>query len=815
MSSTKTKTITAKTEFKITDFCDEEQMPYFFTIVKLNSKGIKTPTLPKNFPDYTYEEAMKWNESKKDIVSYNKIFVLLKKSKYMVIDFDDALNFEERFKKYGGENYFTKSSGRNLPHLWRLKEDDDFSKNITKVDGEEVDFIYSYICERRDAKMVCYDKTGAEMPSFDFQKLHPKPVSKKALQEKQNAPQPVRSPQTIGDNNHHNRLLKHLINHSRDETIASYSVWLKMGFACKSVFPPDIWFEVFKAYSKLSTDPSHCPDYVDYDTWEKMFEGEPQCGIPTILEYSKMNNEEEFNTIETTYREEERKKLMEEGKKNLLKSINEPPELPEGYDEPPPELPEGYDEPPPDDDAEFMDAEYGVEDEKPSYAVKKAEFEIKHAKITSLGLYVTLNPDGSSTFKEPSKFKEGYRHYKFYQRITDEETGAVSFRPKSFLGEWLEDEKMRTYDFVGVFPPPLVVPPRTLNLWSPFVASTYEGEYQKNEKALEMFKKHILILCNNEKDAADYFINWLAQMFQFPAVKTRMITLISKEGAGKGRLMDLIRLLMGDKKIFETAEPSKSVWGHFNGRMNDCFLVNLNEMCIKEAEGAEGQIKRLVTDTALDINKKGIDPFPIDSYHRFLVTSNNEMPMKSKKDDRRNFIVRSSDELIGNFKYFNEFTAMMNDLDSRRTIYDYLMSIPELQNFGLIVPPKTEHQTEIQEQTRDNYDRWLEHFTFANRNSKEPILKYTATQLCSIFVKWTGTNGIKFETSSVKIAIALKRLGISGVGKIKTQGVIYTTLDIEALKFHYNIQSGCLIDLGLSGVIGLKDDVEEAEDDLI
>jgi hypothetical protein len=789
MTETTTKTITKSVEFSITDLCDEEQIPYLYTIERPNSKGVKTPTLPKNFNNITFEDAMEWNRLKKDIVSYNKIYIILKKSKYMVIDFDDALNFEARFQKYGGENYLTKSSNRKLPHLWRLKEDDDYSKNITKVNGEEVDFIYTYICERRDAKMICYDQTGANMPTFDFKTLHPKPISKKMLEEKQNAPQPVRSAPNTTNNDHHNRLLSHLMNHSRAD-IGSYSVWLKMGFACKSVFTPDLWFEIFKAYSQMSSSADHCPDYVDYDAWEKMFEGEPQCGIPTILEYSKTNNEEVFNKIETDYREGERKKAMKEGKACLLKSLSEPPEMPE-------------------EAADFLDEMYGgEEDDKPSYAVKKAEFETKHSKITSLGLYVTLNADGSSHFKETSKFKEGYRHYKYYDRMINPKTGAVRFIQRPFLPEWLDDENIKTYDFVGVYPPPLVAPPRTLNMWSPFVAATHEGEYVKNLEALEMFKKHILILCNNEQHVADYFIHWLAQMFQFPAVKTRAITLISKEGAGKGRLLDLISLLMGDRKIFETAEPSNNVWGKFNGRMNDCFLVNLNEMCMKEADGAEGQIKRLITDKRLDINKKGIDSFPIDSYHRFLVTSNNEMPMKSKKDDRRNFIVRSSDELIGKFQYFKDFTAMMDDLDSRRTIYDYLMSIEGLEDFGLVVPPMTEHQEEIQEQMRDNYDRWLENFTFVHRNSKEPILKYTATDLCAIFVKWTAKNGIKFETSSIKFAIALKRLGINGVDKGRSNGTNYTAFNIEALKIHYNIKSGCLLDLGLDGIKGLKDDTE-------
>ena len=36
--------------------------------------------------------------------------------------------------------------------------------------------------------------------------------------------------------------------------------------------------------------------------------------------------------------------------------------------------------------------------------------------------------------------------------------------------------------------------------------------------------------------------------------------------------------------------------------------------------------------------------FEIKSHHRFMITPNNEALLKTTKDDRRNFIIRCSDE---------------------------------------------------------------------------------------------------------------------------------------------------------------------------
>ena len=71
-------------------------------------------------------------------------------------------------------------------------------------------------------------------------------------------------------------------------------------------------------------------------------------------------------------------------------------------------------------------------------------------------------------------------------------------------------------------------------------------------------------------------------MIQYLAVKSICPTLISKQGAGKGTLLLLIRKMLGTEKVFETATPSRDIWGDFNGKMAHAFFVNLNELSKKE-----------------------------------------------------------------------------------------------------------------------------------------------------------------------------------------------------------------------------------------
>ena len=46
---------------------------------------------------------------------------------------------------------------------------------------------------------------------------------------------------------------------------------------------------------------------------------------------------------------------------------------------------------------------------------------------------------------------------------------------------------------------------------------------------------------------------------------------VSNEGAGKGSFLKLMSLMLGSSRVFETTQPSRDVWGYFNGLMTDKF----------------------------------------------------------------------------------------------------------------------------------------------------------------------------------------------------------------------------------------------------
>lgn len=420
------------------------------------------------------------------------------------------------------------------------------------------------------------------------------------------------------------------------------------------------------------------------------------------------------------------------------------------------------------------------------------EFEKTHCKVVNKSIFVKIT-DEKSVLMTLKQLETAYAHMSFDTYTQDgkvmiskcEKTDTVI--PQSFIKRWVSHcHNIRRYEDMDVYPNPSFCPLNILNMWSPFACEKFTTEYIKNDEGLNYILNHIKILCNNDEIVYDYFIKWIAQMIQYPEIKTICITLISDEGSGKGTLMKLIQKMLGSDKYYETSKPSRDVWGDFNAIMKDTFFVNLNELSKQETLQAEGAIKTLITDEAMTINQKGISQYKVKSYHRFIITTNNDDPIKTKKGDRRNLIIRSSDEKKGNSEYFDTLNAYLDDDNVIRTCYDYFKSIEGMNAFRSIKLPTTEYQEDMKGINESPIEQWLKYFV--EQNSELETVTLACGRVYDTFKSWCEINKVKYDVTSVKFAVRLKNLKIDGVEKGQHTKKGNTVLfDIEKLKNHFNI----------------------------
>ena len=406
-------------------------------------------------------------------------------------------------------------------------------------------------------------------------------------------------------------------------------------------------------------------------------------------------------------------------------------------------------------------------------------FELTHAKIINREIFIK-EEDNIITCMTRKHLVTAYEHLVFEYNKDDIRVQG------NFISKWVKNNPiMRCYTDIGIYPNNSKCPKNIYNMWRPFDMELV-NDYEEKLDELAVILNHIKILCGNDEVVSDYFIKWIAQMIQYPEVKTICPTLISKEGSGKGTLLLLIEKMIGSSKYFETTDPLRDVWGNFNGRMANKFLVNLNEMSKKDTLECQGKIKGLITDGKLTINNKGMNQYEIQSYHRFIITTNNEDPITTKSDDRRNLVIRTSDELKGNDEYFKKFYKMMDDVNVVKTFYEYLKNIPDMENFREIPIPQTEHQNDMKDMNMDIEERWLRDMV---QNHEKDFVMSNPESLKK-FMDFCNDNGIDYKTNAIKLGMKIKRLLGDCIQKdrdTKSRNTIFL-LDKMKTKFNMGVQ---------------------------
>jgi hypothetical protein len=514
------------------------------------------------------------------------------------------------------------------------------------------------------------------------------------------------------------------------DKINNYKDWIKIVWALRS--ESEQYKEVAREISKLSKTTKHPYTKYDEEGFEKAWDDykSDSISIGTFYHYCKESNEKKYKAI--------------------IEKYTPKPEV---------KLPDGRD-----------------------YESVKRKFEETHLLISNKGLFIRQTEDDNILMSKTHLITAN-------ERISYDVVVKDEVKSKCFIHDWLKDDQNRMKYDMAVYPPDTQCPDSVYNLWRPFTMETIQLA-SKNEEAITMIKNHIKIMSGNNNIVANYFELWIAQMIQFPSVKSICPTLISDEGAGKGTLMRLFEKMLGRDKILQTTKPSQTVWGNFNGLMKNAFLVNFDELSKKEGEGADGFIKGLITEPRITINDKGINPYELSSFHRFIITTNNEDPIKTSKRDRRKLIIRSSDELIGNREYFNKMYAMLDDDNAVKSIYEYFKTLPGADKFKDIPIPETEYSLHIKEAYTSPIELWVKNVT--QQHIDEETVEMTASEQYDDFIQFKLDGGINFECSNVSFSLKLKNLKIDGVGEtIHTRTGKKRVFEIEKLKGYFKI--GCLL----------------------
>ena len=366
----------------------------------------------------------------------------------------------------------------------------------------------------------------------------------------------------------------------------------------------------------------------------------------------------------------------------------------------------------------------------------------------------------------------------FHNYFTHLSTIAGKNRGKAWA-EW--PDKAFFNNGIGFYPNVNKLPKGCYNLFEGWHCKPMQGDSS-------FIINHIKnILCNGNQEAGDYFIQWLAHIFQYPDVKPSVaVFLKSVEGTGKGSLFRLLQKMLG--VYTSQINGAELVTRNFNGILTAKLLIFADEVNLIERDVFD-KVKGLISEPTCQLEKKGIEAEPMANLARFIFASNHEQVIPAGQRERRFLLIEASDKKASDKDYWKEFNRLINTDYASNFLY-YLLNL-DLTSFDPYNAPMTK---ELIEQKILNFQP-VDLYLFEQLSEVLPFggeVRTPSKELMNRFIDWlkdgehTDNNGQKITPNKARSMLAnkIKKLGFIKIGERADRkgGIFYEIPDIHELR---------------------------------
>lgn len=196
-----------------------------------------------------------------------------------------------------------------------------------------------------------------------------------------------------------------------------------------------------------------------------------------------------------------------------------------------------------------------------------------------------------------------------------------------------------------------------------------------------IFIEHLRFLCPTDEEA-DYLCNWLAHVIQKPGVKIMCaVVLVGPQGTGKTAVSQIMTSILGTRNV--AVVSTSEVKSDFNEWLRCRQLIVVEEIMALGRREIMNNLKPLITQRYVTINKKYQRPYEIENAANFMFLSNSVDALLLEQSDRRYFVV-SSDSSPQPPAYYSALFAWMEA--NTGVILNWLLD-RDLRDFNPNKPP--------------------------------------------------------------------------------------------------------------------------------
>lgn len=283
-------------------------------------------------------------------------------------------------------------------------------------------------------------------------------------------------------------------------------------------------------------------------------------------------------------------------------------------------------------------------------------------------------------------------------------------RPQTWADIWLDWEGRREYQGV-CFAPEREPRHNYYNLWRGFTCKpiTPEAATPEQSRGLEMFLEHAKEnVCHNDEKLFNWLVGYFAHMIQKPYERP-LTTLVFKgrKGTGKNALVDRVGRLLGHGHYL-VAQDGRYLTSNFNGHLDSCLMLVLDEAFWSGDKAAEAKIKGLTTSPEIMIERKGKEPYQVDNLVRLVVIGNEEWLVPATADERRFAVFQMGEARMQDQRFFESMRVLLDDKGGSGLLLHYLKNF-DLKRINVNHAPSTEALLDQKMSSLDSfYQYWFD-----------------------------------------------------------------------------------------------------------
>jgi len=309
---------------------------------------------------------------------------------------------------------------------------------------------------------------------------------------------------------------------------------------------------------------------------------------------------------------------------------------------------------------------------------------------------------------------------------------------------WLSSPNRRQYESI-VFAPGQN-PDGAYNLFDGFAYPPTRGK-------CGLFLNHILkVICSSNEKHCEYVLNWLAHLFQQPAVLPEVALILQgTEGIGKGIFANTIAEMVGNHALH--LDNVEQMIGRFNAHLGNVLLVFADESLWGGNKQSIGRLNLMITDKTLTIEPKGKEHFTLQNYKRFIFATNEDWAAPVGPQARRFFSLFVSDEKRRDYKYFAAIQDELENGGYEALMYYFLNR--DIANFNPRVRPYSRQLFWLKLQSANSVEQfWFGYLREATREHWQQLVP--TNQLFGEYSQWCDSTKAKFPESPVHFGRKLR-----------------------------------------------------------